>query len=131
MNTILLFFSPSLHEQAALETFNRAINPSNLFFLLHILWTCFTRQMVVHSTHPSNRFLFSFPLKSLGSSPSIFERARASMVVRGGACFSFFVSKFVFSARQGRPLQKKVGGGIRSLALRVSSRLLTLKTTMP
>ena len=49
--------------------------------------------------HPSNRVLFSITLRSLGSSLRklrIFERARASLVVRGRAFdLLFFVSKFL------------------------------------
>ena len=46
---------------------------------------------------------------------------------------SIFVSKFVssFFARHGRPFKREIGGEIRSLTLRISSRLLTLKTTVP
>ena len=60
-----------------------------------------------------------------------FEHARASLVVRGRTFFRFwFRFQIRFSVRQGRPLKKKVGDGIQSLTLRVSSRLLTLKTTI-
>ena len=85
--------------------------------------------MVVQSTSFESS-PFSFPLTSLRSSPRFRARSRVTGHSRA-RLFFIFCFQIRFSARQGRPLQKKVGDGIRSLTLRVSSRLLTLKTMMP
>ena len=90
-----------------------------LFFLASYSWKecfrCFRASMVVHFTSfaflTSNRFLFSFTLKSFRWSP--FERARSThsrvVVVRfvrfcGRACFCLQISPF---ARLGGRPQKK------------------------
>ena len=72
--------------------------------------------------HPSNRILFSITLRSLGSSlPKlrIFERARASLVVRGRAFDLLFFRFQIFCLRASRSsAPQKVGYEIRSRALR-------------
>ena len=105
MNTHFIYiFSPSLLMSSCfgnIQCFNWSC------FLLHILGMS-SRVNGRSLLHPSNQVLFSFTLKSF-KIESV-SSALASMVVRA----RLFISKF-FLARQWSSVQKKVGGGSRSL----------------
>ena len=142
INTLIYeYFSPSLLELAALETFNGAINPSNSFFLASTLLSeCFVSCVNGRSIHlhPSNRVSFSlikawdrvrFRARSLAHS-----RIKVVRFVRLRARL-FFVSnllRFVFARLGGRSLHTKerVGDGIRSCALPKECRPFFPKTTV-
>ena len=105
----ILYFSPSLLEVAALETFNGAISSSNSFFpastrLQNI--SCFTRRWSFdpHSTSFESSLLCT--LKSFRIE-SDFERARASNGrSRARLFFVVFVSIILLRASNGRPLKE-------------------------
>ena len=98
-------------EQAALLTFNGVIsNFFFIFFLASYSRDAFSRVKVVRLfLHPSNRFLFSFPLKSLRS--RLNERARStrqwSFVLRACLLRPFPNSSPRFFARHGRSFKRK------------------------
>ena len=129
---IYIFFSPSLHEQAALDTFKGAINSSNLFFLLHILEKMLLRQwsfihIYIHTSFESSLLLPAYKLRIESSSSS----ALAPHWSFTGVPFSVsFPNLFLLRASRSFVLQKKVGDGIRSCALPKEFHTFFPKTTL-
>ena len=119
-------------DELQLPLFLAATRVSWMLHVSCVLSFCLSISLNPHSTSFESSLLFT--LRSLGS--SLFrssERTCASVVVCGRACFSFFVSNSVFVSRVKvvRSAKERVGDKIRSLTLRVSSCLPTLKTTVP
>ena len=127
-------FSPSLLMTSCLGNIQWRWAPTALISCCnsHFLNdSCFSRHWLFNPHFTSFESSLLFPLTSLGSSLQF--QARSCVTSRSRArlysfCFQIlfaFLSLFFSLSRE------KVGDGIRSPLLRISSCLLTLKTTVP